>query len=368
VRAALSYCVSILFIALGGNASGAAHSLGIIPPAGEQTVAFDVNAAGQVAAVLEDEDGNQRGVLYDKGKLIELGSLGGKFSDAKAINDHGLIVGSARKEDSTWRAFLFDRSGGMKVLDTLGGPSSYGMALNQHGDAVGFADTANGEWHAFVQRVGGAMTDLGTFGGKVSYASDINNLGQVVGTAALQDGYRRAFYYDPKRGMVGLGTLGGRSSAATAINDHGVIVGASETRERRWHAFVHDGKRMVDLGAVIGFGNSFATGINNQGHVVGTVIVGDERMSFVWRDNKMAVHRGAQGLNLTNAINEKGLVIGATFDRRYDAAVMRSSALPIVTKGGSEFIFVIGSVLVLAAAAVVYRKRYRGILLGHIGH
>lgn len=346
------------------DAFAAARSLGIIAPAGEQTVAFDVNATGQVAAVLEDGDGYQRGVLYDKGKLIELGSLGGKFSDAKAINDDGLIIGSARKEDSTWRAFLFDRDGGMKVLATLGGPSSYGMALNQHGHAVGFADTADGEWHAFVHDGGEQLTDLGTLGGKVSYASDINKHGQVVGTAALQDGYRHAFFYQRGRGMVDLGTLGGRSSGATGINDSGVVVGSSETKDRRWHAFVHDGKRMVDLGAAIGYGNSFATGINNDGHVVGTVMVGDERMSFVWRDNKMTVHRGGMGLNLTNAINEKGLVIGATFDKRYDAAVMRSSALPVIPKGGTEFIFMMGLVLVLATAGVIYRKRYRGIQLG----
>jgi probable HAF family extracellular repeat protein len=362
MRTALPVCLSLMLLG-SVEASAAARSLGIFAPGGEQTVAFDINAAGQVAAVLEDDDGHQRGVLYDKGKLIELGSLGGKFSDAKAINDNGWIIGSARKEDGTWRAFLFERNGGMKVLGTLGGPSSYGMGLNQAGDAVGFADTADGEWHAFIQR-GDELIDLGTLGGKVSYASDINNAGQVVGTAALRDGYRRAFFHEAGRAMVDLGTLGGRSSGATAINDSGMIVGASETKNRRWHAFLHDGTRMVDLGALIGFGNSFATGINNDGHVVGTVMAGGERMSFVWRDNKMTVHRGGKGLNLTNAINEKGLVIGATFDRRYDAAVMRSNARPVVTQGGSEFIFMIGLVLVLAAAAVVYRKRYRGIVVG----
>lgn len=363
MRALLPVGLVFAILTLPADAGAAARSLGIFAPHGEQTVAFDMNAAGQVAAVLEDEDGNQRGVLYDKGKLIDVGSLGGKYSDAKAINDDGLIVGSARKVDGSWSAFLFERNGGMKVLGTLGGPSSYGMALNEHGDAVGFADTASGEWHAFVQRGDTDMVDLGTLGGKVSYASDINKHGQVVGTAAMPDGFRHAFLHDPGHGMVDLGTLGGRSSGATAINDHGVVVGASEMKDRRWHAFVHDGKHMVDLGALIGFGNSFATGINNAGHVVGTVVLQYERLSFVWRDNRMTVHRGGKGLNLTNAINDKGMVIGATYNRRYDAAVMRSNAPPVVAKGGTEFIFMIAFVLLLAVAAVVYRKRYRGILL-----
>lgn len=365
MRCFLSTCV-VAFAVLAGPAQGAAHSLGIVAPHGEETIAFDMNALGQVIAVLQDKDGNQRGVMYDKGKIIELGSLGGKFSDAKGINDNGVIVGSARKQDSSWSAFLFDRAGGMHVLGTLGGPSSYGMALNRNGHAVGFADTTNGEWHAFLYDGSEQLKDLGTLGGKISYAADINDRGQVVGTAQLENGYRRAFLYEQGRGMVDLGTLGGRISSATGINDNGMVIGASETKNRRWHAFVHDGKRMVDLGAMIGYGNSFATGINNAGHVVGTVMVGDERMSFVWRDNKMTVHRGGMGLNLTNAINEKGLVIGATYDRRYDAAVMRSNALPVIPKGGSEFIFMMGLVLVLATAVVIYRKRYHGILLAHL--
>lgn len=349
-----------------GPAVGAARSLGIAAPNGEETIAYDMNALGQVIAVLQDEDGNQRGVMFDKGRLIELGSLGGNFSDAKGINDNGLIVGSARKRDGSWSAFLFDREGGMHVLGTLGGPSSYGMALNQQGRAVGFADTDNGDWHAFLYDGSPELKDLGTLGGKISYAADINNRGQVVGTAQLENGYRRAFLYEHGRGMLDLGTLGGRISSATAINDDGVIVGASETKDRRWHAFVHDGERMIDLGAIIGWGNSFATGINSAGHVVGTLVRGRERMSFVWRDNKMTLHHGGVGLNLTNTINDKGLVIGATYNRRYDAAVMRSNAVPILDRGGSaKILTAIAIVLTLAIAAVIVRRRYRGIELPH---
>lgn len=360
MRAPFAICITVLALASAG-ATAATRSLGMVPPNGEDTIAFDMNALGQVIAVLRDSDGNERGVLYDKGKIIELGSLGGKFSDAKGINDNGVIVGSARKEDSTWAAFLFDREGGMQVLGTLGGPSSYGMALNRKGYAVGFADTSSGEWHAFLYDGSKELKDLGTLGGKISYAADINNRGQVVGTAQLANGYRRAFLYEEGQGMVDLGTLGGRISSATAINDDGVIVGASEMKNRRWHAFVHDGKRMVDLGAMIGEGNSFATGINSEGHVVGTVLRGNERLSFVWRDNKMNVHRGGVGLNLTNAITDKGWVIGATFERRYDAAVMRSNAIPVVPREHYKWFQMIGIVAVLTAAAVIYRKRFRGI-------
>jgi probable HAF family extracellular repeat protein len=337
----------------------ATRSLGIVGPNGESTIAFDVNGAGQVAAVLEDEEGRQRGVLFEKGILTELGAEEGMYSDARAISPNGEIVGSTSRKDGSWRAFLYDRARGLRQLPTLGGRSSYGMSINKHGHAVGMADTDSGDWHAFLYKEGEPLRDLGTLGGKTSYANGMNNVGQVVGTATTHDDYRHAFVYDPAQGMRDLGTLGGRQSSATAINDNGMIVGASETKDRRWHAFVHDGKRMVDLGALIGFGSSFATDINNNGHVVGTVLMPDERLSFVWRDGKMTVHRGGKGLHLTNSINDAELMIGATYDLRMNAATMPSNAIPAIQKTGRKLFIFMGLVLVLAASGVAYRQLTR---------
>ena len=336
----------------------AVRSLGIVGPAGEATIAFDINAAGQVAAVLEDDEGRQRGVLFEKGILTELGAEDGMYSDAKAINQSGEIVGSVSKKDGTWRAFLFDRARGLRELPTFGGASSYGMSINKHGDAAGFADTPSGDWHAFLYQAG-QMQDLGTLGGKISYAAGMNNVGQVVGTATTHDDYRHAFVYDAAGGMRDLGTLGGRQSSATAINDAGMIVGASETKDRRWHAFIHDGKRMIDLGKLIGYGSSFATDINNKGHVVGTILMPEERMSFVYRNGKVSVHRGGKGLHLTNSINDEELLIGATYALRMNAATMPSNAVPAVAKTWRMLGVYMGLVFFLAASAVAYRQ-FRG--------
>ncbi|MDM5180491.1 HAF repeat-containing protein [Massilia sp. DJPM01] len=367
MRPALPACLAVLFL-LGGEASARPQSLGIAVPPGESTIAYDMNAAGQVAAVLEDGDGHTRGVLFEKGKITDLGARGGMHSDARGINDRGDIIGSVRNKDGSWNAFLFHRSSGMRVMGTLGGPSSYGMGINQEGISVGFADMPNGDWHAFINDGGAQLQDLGTLGGKISYASGINKHRQVASSAANADGYRHAFLYTPERGMVDLGTLGGRQSSAMAINDDGVVVGASETKDRRWRAFVHDGKRMVDLGALIGNYNSFATDINNAGHVVGTVLVGTERMSFVWRDKKMTVHRGGHGLHLTNAINDREFVIGATYDHGMTAATMASNAAAVMTRGGSELLTLIAAVLTMAGLAVLYRLRSRGIELTGAGN
>lgn len=358
-----------LFSSFSASANPAAYSLGIHKPATE-SFANDMNARGQVAAMLEDENGLQRGYYFEKGKLTELGLPGGRESIARRINADGVVIGSADSKNGNWRAFLYSSQAGMQTLGTLGGANSNGTAINDRGHAVGYSDLAgDDEWHAFLHRPGETMIDLGTLGGKVSYANALNNRDQVVGAAADKNGFRRAFVYDDAHGMVDLGTLGGRLSVATAINDKGIIAGASETADRHWHAFVYDGKHMTDLGAIIGRGNSYATGINSAGHVVGMVQFGDERLSFVWRDGKMLVHNAGKALYLTNAINNAEQVVGATLDNGgLDAAAMFSGTRPYVDQGGAKLAWLCFLCVFAAAAAVVWRKRYRGMqLMGFIG-
>jgi len=358
--------VALLVALFAGEAGAVSQSLNILPDAQGQTIANDMNIAGQVAVDYQDNDGSH-GLYYEKGKWVELGTLGGKESQAWRINAKGVVVGSASRRDGKWRAYTYSRANGMQELDTLGGDNGHGSAINDEGAVVGYADLANDEWHAFLYQPGQAVKDLGTLGGKISYANAINNKGQIVGAAATATGARHAFYYDATRGMVDLGTLGGRASVATSINDNGVIVGASETANRRWHAFVYDGKRMLDLGAIIGRGDSYANSINNKGHVVGSVELANERLSFVWIDSKVTLYRGGKDLYIANTINDADVMIGATtYDYNLDAAIMSSHAEPYADHGFLNFLSLIGIVFAVAVSAVVgvyfYRKHQRDML------
>lgn len=338
-----------------------AATLGIATPPGASTIAYDINAKGQVAAVIEHANGRQRGVLVEQGTATALALPGDGNSDTRAINDNGVVVGSAEQPKGRWHAYTWERAGGMRTLGTLGGASSYGTAINRAGMVAGYADVAGDGYHAFVFD-GTAMTDLGTLGGTISNATGINNAGQVAGTAALRDGTRRAFIWDRARGMRDLGTLGGPASSAAAINDAGMVVGAAETGARKWHAFLHDGQRMIDLGALLPHGESFATGINNAGQVVGTVQGEDERLTFVWRDGKMTVYRGGQGLYLVNRINDAGQVIGAIRGTRLEAAVLSSSAVPRAAPGVMRpLLTALAGALLAAGAVILWRRRYRGL-------
>lgn len=355
-------CVSLLIIAAGHAAAAPttnARGLGIPAEPQQSTVAYGVNVNGQVAAVLEEEDGRLRAIQYAKGKPLVLGTLGGDYSESKAVNDQGVVVGSSQNRERHWHAFTYEAATGMRDLGTLGGPSSFGMAVNRFGAVAGFADNEAGDYRAFLHHPKDGMLDLGTLGGRISYATALNIAGQVVGAASTAEGYRHAFVYDAARGMVDLGTLGGRQSIATSINDAGHIVGASETRERRWHAFLHDGKRMVDLGRLTGGGHSFANGINNAGHVVGTIMTSNTRSSFVWRDGQMVVHAEGKGLHLTNGISESDQVIGATYAFNYAAATMPAGAPALLNSSISPFLVIAAIASVAMVAGAIHSTFFR---------
>ena len=66
-------------------------------------------------------------------------------------------------------------------LGTLGGKSSEAVAINDQGQVIGFSATAKGRNHAFLWREG-KLSDLGVLpGGSASGASAINEHGQIVG-------------------------------------------------------------------------------------------------------------------------------------------------------------------------------------------
>lgn len=355
---------------LAGASIYAEHGFG--EKGGDGSIASDLNPAGLVAGIITEEEGRRRAVVYQHGRIRELGTLGGNEGFTKAINAHGVVVGSAQTASGAWHAFRYEEAAGMRDLGTLGGTSSYATAITRDGMIAGYADTSGGDFHAFVTKADHSLQDLGTLGGASSYASGLNTHGVVVGTAQRSDGFRRAFVYRPGEGMQEIGTLpGGRISSATAINDAGLIVGASETEKRRWHAFAWDGKRMLDLGAMIGQGDSYATAVNAAGHVVGSVkINGYEPMTFVYKEGVMTVRRRDDGLYLTNKITDAGLVVGAVYTgHKFQAFAVSSRAAPPPQRSNPldwlVITFVIG-----ASGVLLYKlqRRHRAGLAGQHMH
>jgi probable HAF family extracellular repeat protein len=212
------------------------------------------NAIGQVVGFsgLQRDSSESRAFMwtYQTG-MRDIGTLGGSYAQANAINDAGFITGTAQ----TWamfvttHAFIYQPSatgGKMRDLGMLGsGLSSYGMAINGYNHVAGYSTLqANSERvHAFLHN-GNSMIDLGSLGAKgtdtdVSVALGVNKLDQVVGYSYLPGVggmplQQVAFLWRSGATgggqMINLNKLLGATGrnylliSATAINDNGQIV------------------------------------------------------------------------------------------------------------------------------------------------
>lgn len=129
--------------------------------------------------------------LWERGRMLDLGTLGGTVGMANMINRRGQVIGQSSLAVNpgacltflapSCHGFLWQR-GTLNDLRTLGGTISSANWLNDAGEIVGFATTSGDQLiHASVWRHG-VITDLGTLAGDCfSVALAINSKGQIVG-------------------------------------------------------------------------------------------------------------------------------------------------------------------------------------------
>ncbi len=288
---------------------------------GKYSGASAINAGGEIVGISYTAgDKHVRAFLWKNGAMRDLGSLGNSNSRGSSINDRGQVVGESVMEHNRSHACLWE-DGRMRDLGTLpDGVRSWACAINDKGDVVGMVLFNHQGARPFLF-VKGKMQDLGTFPGrKFCGAISINNKGQVVGSgdwgshfsAIIQHG----FVWDRQHGLQDIGALHDPDrpydySFAAAINDNGEIVGESNRS-----AFLYSGGKMRSLGAVPGYRWSRANAINTQGQIVGRATEPGDGCAFVYRDGKMidlnTLIPPNSGWKLTAAygINDAGQIVG----------------------------------------------------------
>jgi probable HAF family extracellular repeat protein len=163
------------------------------------SLAADINERGQVVGqsgpcISPGELFNvilPRGVIWDKGRATNLGSLGGtQGTFPYDINNAGQVAGQSNLAgDAAFHAFLW-QNGVMADLGVLPGDvDSAAFALNDLGQAVGGSFGPNfSTVRAFLWQ-NGVMTDLNTLvkPGSTSlylvYGNNINSRGEIAGQA-----------------------------------------------------------------------------------------------------------------------------------------------------------------------------------------
>ena len=222
-----------------------------------------INAMGQVvgySGLQRDSSESSAFIWSNQTGMIDLGTLGGSYAQANAINDAGFVTGTAQTAAmfATTHAFIYAplspaTGGAMRDLGVLGGNSSYGMAINGYNHVAGYSTIKANDprVHAFLyieRATGNSMIDLGSLSREgssdTSVALGVNNQDLVVGYTYLPTPVRSAmplqqvaFLWRPNRGggqMINLNTLllaPDRQNylliSATAINDNGQIVASA---------------------------------------------------------------------------------------------------------------------------------------------
>lgn len=176
-----------------------------------------------------------------RGKQRELAPYpGDSTSAATAINERGQVVGISGECDvavgrfSAQRAVLWEH-GRVRDIGNLGGIAWHTpMDINERGDVAGFSNPGavpdeTFQPHAFLWTSRGGITDLGLLEGHdFSQAFGINSRRQVVGRSCGATGCRAVIWHHGV--LVDLNTRLGTGypntlTAARHVNEHGVITG-----------------------------------------------------------------------------------------------------------------------------------------------
>jgi probable HAF family extracellular repeat protein len=241
---------------------------------GSYSLASDINDHGVVVG-----RNPSTGFAWVSGAAQDLGHLGGGSTEPQGVNNAGDIVGSSRIVGGAVHAFLY-RGGSMIDLHQMG-TRTEAFDISNTGYVTGIYETG-GVTRSFILPVGatpGQMTDMSTLGGTTTEARAVNDAGVVVGRSSLSSGVMQAFKYS-NGVMSGLGTLvQGQPSAAHDINALGMVVGESAGRAVLFRNF-----DVIDLNTLIPSGPwvlQVATSINDGGQITATGTLNGQPASFI---------------------------------------------------------------------------------------
>jgi probable HAF family extracellular repeat protein len=288
-------------------------------------------------------------------ELRDLGTLYGfATSEAHAINEHGAIAGSGETSNGTRRAISWATPSSSPVnLGHLGGGWSEAWGINDAGIVVGNSRlTANELSRGFFWTQASGMSDLGLVGTTIGglkpvtavWVTDINNNNVIVGNLgglliSNQFAAPAGFRYGGALSLVPTCPNGFLSSTVNAINDNGFFTGYVDCV-----GGPAAGPYFASLSATTNLPSNFSaaeTGyaINSYGVVAGSTLATapPDLHAFKWssasglkdihpsNDSSESVARG---------INDYGLIVGRKYTDTSNRAFVYSTGINMRTLPG----------------------------------
>jgi probable HAF family extracellular repeat protein len=296
---------------------------------GGESVACDVNEAGQVVGKSLTATGEWHAFLWQNGQMQDLGTLGGE-SCAYAINENGQAAGYSYVQGNSGecRAVRWSADGTLATLGRLRDwPQYRGSAIAPSGTVVGWGSGDDGSQSVPLLWLNTKAVALPADGGA---AYDLNKEGEIAGYAA-GEGRRTAVTWRVGLKPKALQGLGEGWSEARAINERGHVVGFRQPEGDRARAFLYREGELTDLGTLGDCTMSVAQGINDSDEVVGYAWTGKDNArrecAFLWRDGKMfnlsAVVGSDAHLDRARRINNQGwIVASATLNGKSHACLI----------------------------------------------